>query len=573
MANIWELIIDNSTLPDEEGYTLWDHLNNQQEESEFESTGQSCGIGVRIGNTPLPADPNINSQTIMAKAVFGGIQVSWTYPNINPHALSHVVVYRSTTAVFGDAAQIAVATGDNYFDAADGLTEGVGYYYWISMVSINGTIGDELGPALAVMSPTVEDIIAILQGKIENSVLSQELLTTIGGIGELETALTAEEQARLLGNQTITDLVAAAQASLDGIDTLLLNEITQRVDGDSALVSQINAVLAIANGNTAAVLQESQARVDGDAATANLVTSLESDFDNSIANINNELSTQATTTSALATELETFSTQLGAAETLITNETIARSNADGAFTQQISTLQAELNGATASLQTNSEAVADVEDGLSTSYTVKSDINGYVTGFGLFSDGSDSQFIVHAADFAVGQPGYGSVKYPFIISTVNGVSTIAIDAQTFIKDLSVNTFSIANEAVTVPRGGDIDPFTSLGNFWSTLGSIPVPFGSGNSASSGIVVMAFGSYQTVGIPTITGDVSLRVVIDGWAQGEVAQTVFSTLGGNATIATAAFYSGLTGTRTVSVQMKNASNGTILARNSGAVIMGFKK
>lgn len=114
----------------------------------------------------------------------------------------------------------------------------------------------------------------------------------------------------------------------------------------------------------------------------------------------------------------------------------------------------------ASIEVAAATVADDVTGLSAQYTVKVDVNGYVSGFGLASTATDgvptSEFIVNADKFAVvtpGQPG----KHPFTIGQVNGVTKTVIDSaliadasigSAHITDASVGTLAIAGNAVTV-----------------------------------------------------------------------------------------------------------------------------
>jgi hypothetical protein len=102
-----------------------------------------CGTGQ--GNFPLPGDPDLLKIVLPALPGFMGIAVSWTYPAANAHAVVHTLLFRSTQNNTALAAQIAVLGGDYYFDQT-GLVEGQLYYYWIKAVSLNGPVGDFIGP-------------------------------------------------------------------------------------------------------------------------------------------------------------------------------------------------------------------------------------------------------------------------------------------------------------------------------------------------------------------------------------------------------------------------------------------
>lgn len=89
--------------------------------------------------------------------------------------------------------------------------------------------------------------------------------------------------------------------------------------------------------------------------------------------------------------------------------------------------------------------------------VKLDVNGYVSGFGLWNSGPGSSgFLIHAANFAVGIPDIGGsavIKYPFMIGVVDGVTSIVLNATTFIPDASITGGRIAD--VTIENSKIVD----------------------------------------------------------------------------------------------------------------------
>ena len=90
---------------------------------------------------------------------------------------------------------------------------------------------------------------------------------------------------------------------------------------------------------------------------------------------------------------------------------------DNAQASQITTLQTQTNSNTASIQTQANSI----NGLSAQYTVKTDVNGYVAGYGLATTANNgaptSAFIVNADKFGVGAAGKGTAM-PFVVDTVN-----------------------------------------------------------------------------------------------------------------------------------------------------------
>lgn len=332
-----------------------------------------CGTG--YGSVVLPGDPSMEDPILSATSTLVGIRLWWTYPNVNPGAVAYTNVYRGTTAVADDAGFIGIASGGTYLDHTSVNSSGV-FYYWIQMVSVNGTIGPLIGPASAAQLPTVDQLIDILEGRLEDSTLAAALRTKINTITDVSSSLTTEEQVRLLGDDVLSQLMAQLQTDLAAVDTLVQQEVTERVTADSALVARVDFILAQANDNAAAILTE-----------------------------------QA-----------------------------ARATADQAIALDITTVQATAGAAQASAQTALNVSAATDGTVSAMYTVRVDVNGFVSGFGLSTTGAESEFIVRANRFAIGFPGESNA-YPFIVDTVNGVPVIALNAATFIPDASITNAKI------------------------------------------------------------------------------------------------------------------------------------
>lgn len=170
----------------------------------------------------------------------------------------------------------------------------------------------------------------------------------------------------------------------------------------------------------------------------------------------------AITTSQIASALNTRinlidggSAVPGSVNARIQSEASARANADADIVDYVNTFQQSINGNTASVQT----LTTLTDGLKAQYMVKLDVNGYVSGFGLYNQGPGaSGFVIHSDFFAIGKPGQGT-KYPFIIGTVNGITSIVLDGETFIADATITTAKIKNLAVDSAKIADLSVGTA------------------------------------------------------------------------------------------------------------------
>lgn len=293
---------------------------------------------------------------------------------------------------------------------------------------------------------------------------------------------------------------------------LLFEEKTARSDAVSVLTSNVSALTATVNTNnasqTAAVSAEASARANADLALGQQITSVSAVAGSKAKTFKQPTQPQASestigdiwyntadgnksyrwsgttwepvenaqiaaTAAALVTEQNARATadtaltsSLNALSSTVTNnyntlnaaistEQTARANADTALSNSLSTLTATVNNNYAALQTEQSVRAGADNTLFAQYTVKLDVNGYVSGFGLASSANNgtptSNFIFKADQFAFGAPGYATA-YPFVIqataTTVNGVAVPAgvyMDGA-YIKNGTITNAKIGNAAI-------------------------------------------------------------------------------------------------------------------------------
>lgn len=392
------------------------------------SEGWVCGTGG--GNFPKPGDPDSNV-ILKATPAFGGIDVEWTYPNLNPHAVAHTILYRSTSGDVNSAVRHAVVSGNFFYDKSTSPTL-VEYFYWIQIVSVNGTYSEMIGPASATAKPTIEQMIELLTGQIDAGVLAQSLKTEIGKI----------------------------QLNKLAID----RELLALAENDDALGAAYNEVVAFTENTRALLQQETLARADAN--------------------------------SAFATRIDTLYANIHDVVAAVQVETDARVTADRSLASQITTTQSQLGDQIASVQTGMQTKIDTVNGKVTEigalYTAKVDVNGLIGGFGVYNDGKIVEAGFDVDRFWIGRT--TNKRKPFIIEgnqvyideaainrlvfsklrdesgsfvVQNGkvkadyitIGNAAIDTAHIkdasittakIKDLAVDTLKIAGNAVTVPK---------------------------------------------------------------------------------------------------------------------------
>lgn len=384
------------------------------------SCGIVCGTGGWTG--PRPGDPD-NASVLSANGVYGGIAVSWTYPSTNSHAVAHALLYRNSSSDRDSALNIAVVAGNSYFDKQDAPTL---CFYWIRIVSINGTTGDWIGPVSATSKTRAEGILEDLTGQISAGVLAVSLRQDIDKITLNYQDLLSEIRNRIAGDGALSLALEDLQAGVTQAMAFVHEEINTRIDGENALAQQVSVIAALNANNASAIINEATARVTADEAHTYQMNALYA----------------ATNTNAAA----------------VITETNARTNADSALASQITTAQSTLGDQIASVQTGLQTNIDTVDGRVTSigalYTAKVSVNGLVGGFGIYNNGHTVEAGFDVDRFWIGRTASDKVL-PFIVDA----GTVYIN-KARIRNADIDTLKIAGNAVTAASSGALHIPTNL-----------------------------------------------------------------------------------------------------------------
>lgn len=415
------------------------------------ATVMSCGTGNWTG--PLPGDPD-NNAILSANPAFGGIDVSWTYPLVNPHAVAHVLLYRGISSNYAASVKQATVAGNTFYDKITG-TAGTRYYYWIQIVSVNGTVGNVIGPASAIARTRIEDLIADLSGKIEASELGLSLRTSVGKITDNYNELTAKIAAFSGNNAAFMAALMQVESGLANALTLISRETTERVNGDSAFASVNEAIAALNKNYVAAILEQSLVRVTAEDALALKITDVEVASKTGVAAAVKTLEFSKIGYSALANTFTAFDGDgytivypvaqypdlvfpeyLSDRKRIIDKLGVDLWNAKSA-TKLVWIVGMPLAQAVKSVGiSNGASFSTIEQMFSTQqgtngnllsqYTVKIDTDGFITGYGLAStvvnDVPESSFKINADYFSIAGPTVPGkpkpVLSPFIVDTAN-----------------------------------------------------------------------------------------------------------------------------------------------------------
>lgn len=309
-------------------------------------------------------------------------------------------------------------------------------------------------------------------------------------------AITAEATARANADSaftsTLNTLSSTVTNNYNTLNSAIISEASTRSTADATLSTQINTVSSVANGKNRTYSQTtapgSTGLVVGDiwfdtddnnkayrwSGTAWAATD-DTRITANAAAIVTEQNTRASADSSLATSITSLTSTVNNNNSNLTaaiaSEATARANADTALTNSVNTLQATVTNnnstLTASIQTEATTRASVDTGLLAQYTVKTDVNGYVSGFGLASTANNaaasSSFAVRADTFYIANPTGPSVApaMPFIVrttaTTIGGVNVPVgvYISDAFIQNGTISNAKIANAAIDNAKIASLD----------------------------------------------------------------------------------------------------------------------
>lgn len=194
-----------------------------------------------------------------------------------------------------------------------------------------------------------------------------------GGPGQ---AIIANAAAQRASVQAVVD--AAKQSVLSSRLFTELGDRVQRID------ARFSSGLAASD---AAITREEQARVNADNAITQVIQTQIARVDQSIAGVQ--------------------------------TQTDANANGIAALSSSVTTLQAEVGEQSAALSQEATARVNADRSIEGKFSVKIDLNGYITGFGLIASDNTgvptSEFLIRADRFAIGAPG-SEARVPFTVQT-------------------------------------------------------------------------------------------------------------------------------------------------------------
>lgn len=206
---------------------------------------------------------------------------------------------------------------------------------------------------------------------------------------------------------------------LDIIDFALVDETKQRKEGEASLSSQITAMGTRVGNAEALIYSETQQRVTADTAFQTSLTALGARVGQSEAAIQTEVTQRVNADNALQTTISTQYASVQSSLALQQQSITTNANSVAALTTQYNQIQASVGSLSAALAQESTVRANADGQLYAQYTLRVDVGGRVSGFGLASDQNSSDFIVRADRFSIVSP--DGVNKSALIMTSNTIN--------------------------------------------------------------------------------------------------------------------------------------------------------
>lgn len=358
-----------------------------------------------------------------------GLTVSWT-PSPDPRTTHYIAEVQGPADVIWRTAHTGDAVSFDEKDAAAGQ--------W--MIRVRAMMGYNLGSAWAtrttniagLLMPVAPDSVNVQVGTFEITLRPRGVYP--GAMYEFW------RSGVVLAPELIESNAVLLSVSTDLIDAGLTpdTDYYYYIRGANAYgVSTWYPVQATTNNDPGVILNILSGQIRETHLYQDLTTKIGL-IEATAAAVQTETSARTTADMSLGTRIDTVFSSIGANTAAIQTETAARSTADTALSSQINTVQTTVDGYSASIQAQAVSI----NGLSAQYTLRLDVNGYISGFGLSNGGGGtSAFAVLADKFYISSPGSVDVM-PFIVSGGN-----TYIRSTVIQDASITTAKIDDAAIT------------------------------------------------------------------------------------------------------------------------------
>lgn len=434
--------------------------------------------------------------TLQVYGILFGMQLNWAFGTGSENT-AFTEIQQATDPLV----EVTIKQQGMYAYPTDNVTIqnlGVDVYvsYRARLIDKFGNEGEWTAWVEGQTSSDAQAALDLLAGQIGKTQLAQDMMAEVARIEVNDVAIRKE----------VSDRIAAILQTNEGITTVI-NE--QKLVNES-INSSIDSVISITGENAAAIQLERETRTTQNEATlgvidtkfvqagvdaaamvsseaqlrATAIEAVTSEISSSTsqvgintAAIQAEALTRATEDAAIVSTIETLSTTVGNNQTAIQTEVTANTTATTAVATQVNTLSTTVGSNTASVQAHTQSI----NGLYGQYTLKVDVGGRISGFGLASTATASDFNIRADRFYISNPdnaNYKDVGFVYNSGSSTDPETGVVMPQglylkaAFIKDAAITTAKIRGQAVTVMTSAKAGAYTDTQTVYLNSGGASV-----------------------------------------------------------------------------------------------------
>jgi hypothetical protein len=379
-------------------------------------------------------------------------------PEFNPNTLYfegdivryNGVAYRALVDLFTPA---PVPTNNIYWDNIGNISNQIKTNY--SEIKVNADNISLLSASLISVDgrlQTAETDITTLAQTDDNLQAQIDLKASTTDFNNLSGTVTSLQGEVSINQNNISLVSSAITGTLAVEDGIVENGVLVKSAGDIKDLLGLDLRMSKAFINIDSVegivLQHEQALYGTDG-VFNKIAQAEQTLQSAIDDVEQALSAEISQKVAIAdytADKEAVDTRITTAESNIT----ALQTADGNLQAQINdrVTITTYNGDILAIQQTLTAQSDDIGNLQAEYFVKTDVNGYVAGFGLVNDGATSEFAILADKFKVALPdGSGTPKQVFTIGAIDGQTAVGISGDLIIDGTITARTIGTNEIIT------------------------------------------------------------------------------------------------------------------------------
>ncbi|SDJ37798.1 phage tail protein [Pseudomonas abietaniphila] len=412
------------------------------------------------GKEGLP--PAVTSLT--ALPLIFGIHLKWTFPPGADDTQRTEIWYGPTTDLSAAMKLSDLAYPQSEYNM-QGLLAGVTFFFWARLVDRTGNIGPWYPAGIGVMGQSSSEgapILDMIRGQIEDTDLGQELQDKINKIDDLQDQIDAldglkaydPDQTYSKGQMIVVDgRIFQAQQNVplntpppnaaywEDVGDLLetANGLAEQVATNTTDITELDGVVTA----QASSLQALRASARDDNGEGELADALKGW--SSTASIVTESTVRATQNQAIAQTVTQLNATVGENSAQVSDLRQVVADNKQATATALQQVGVKVDGNTADIQTQSQAIVDINGKVSTSWSVKMQVTAdgqYVAaGIGLGVEngpaGLQSQFLVSADRFAVVNTiAGGAISVPFAVQ----------GGQVFINQAFIQDGTITNAKI-------------------------------------------------------------------------------------------------------------------------------